>query len=106
MISESKIREIVNIITSSFNPDKVILFGSYAIGQANEDSDLDLLVVKDTDLPMHKRNIEIRRALIGTKAPMDLLVYTKSEFETEKKQKHSFLYKIIDTAQILYERQN
>lgn len=106
MIKESKIREIVNIITAGFNPDKIILFGSYAVGQANEDSDLDLLVIKDTDLPMHKRNIEIRKALIGTKVPLDLLVYTNREFESEKKQKYSFLCQIIDTAQTLYERQN
>ena len=105
MIERSKIFEIVNLIAKGFSPDKIILFGSYATGLANEDSDLDLLVVKDTNLPRHKRNIEIRRALIGTRVPMDLLVYTNLEFENEKNQKYSFLNQVIDTAQILYERQ-
>lgn len=106
MIEESKILEIANRIAIGFSPDKIILFGSYATGQANEDSDLDLLIVKDTDLPMHKRNIEIRRALIGTKVPMDLLVYTNSEFENEKNQKYSFLYQLTDKTRTLYDRQN
>ncbi len=106
MIEESKIREIVNKIAIGFSPDRIILFGSYATGQANEDSDLDLLIVKDTDLPMHKRNIEIRKALIGTKVPMDLLVYTNYEYENEKNQKYSFLYQLTDKTQTLYERQS
>jgi len=106
MIEKSKILEIVNIIVTGFNPNKIILFGSYAGGEPDEDSDLDLLVIKDTNLPVHKRNIEIRRALIGTKVPMDLLVYTNSEFENEKNRKYSFLNQIIDSAQTLYERKN
>ena len=104
MIEESKIHEIVKIIAGSFSPDKIILFGSYATGQANEDSDLDILVVKDTDLPRHKRNIEIRKALIGTKVPMDLLVFTNIEFESEKIRKYSFLNQVIETSKTLYER--
>ena len=106
MIEESKIKEIVNKIAIGFSPDKIILFGSYATGQANEDSDLDLLIIKDTDLPMHKRNIEIRKALIGLKVPMDILVYTNVEFENEKKQKYSFLSQLIDQTQTLYERKS
>ncbi len=67
---------IVNKIATNINPDKIYLFSSYSIGQANEDSDIDLLVIKDTDEPKYKRSIEIQRLLIGTKLPVDVIVYT------------------------------
>ena len=104
MIELNKINEIIEKIKERFNPDKIILFGSYANGTANEDSDLDLLIVKDTEMPRHKRNIEIRKSLIGSKMPMDILVYTKEEFEYEKKDMFSFVSKIFPTSKIVYER--
>lgn len=45
MIGKEKITEIVDKIASGYNPDKIILFGSYATGNPNEDSDLDLFVI-------------------------------------------------------------
>ena len=104
MIDSNKIIEITNKIVSGFSPDKIILFGSYANGNETDNSDLDLLIVKDTELPRHKRNIEIRRSFIGAKVPMDLLCYTNEEFEKEKKEKYSFLNQIIQTSKVLYER--
>ncbi len=87
-----------------FDPDKIILFGSYAAGNANNDSDLDLLIIKDTDLPKHKRSFDIQKSLIGSMIPMDILVYTMAEFELEKTQKNSFLSSLIKTSKVLYER--
>ncbi|MFA5815736.1 MAG: nucleotidyltransferase domain-containing protein [Bacteroidales bacterium] len=104
MIDKTKINEIVLRIANSFNPEQIILFGSYAKGTPNKDSDLDLLIIQDTDLPRHKRGLDIRISLIGTKVPMDILVYTKSEFENEKNEKYSFLNSAIKTSKILYER--
>lgn len=51
MIGTDKISEIVNKIATGYNPDKIILFGSYASGNPSDDSDLDLFVIKDSDLP-------------------------------------------------------
>ena len=65
MIENSNINEIVSKIALTFNPDKIILFGSFAKGDHNEDSDLDLIIVKESDLPKHKRGIEIRRLFYG-----------------------------------------
>ena len=104
MIDTTKINEIVNRIAVRFNPDKIILFGSYATGNPNNDSDIDLLVIQDTDLPRHKRSIEIQKYLIGSMIPMDILVYTTKEFEQEKKEKNSFIYSAIRTSKVLYER--
>ncbi|MCL4484646.1 MAG: nucleotidyltransferase domain-containing protein [Bacteroidetes bacterium] len=104
MIETTKINEIVNRIAIRFNPDKIILFGSYAAGNPNNDSDIDLLIIKDTDLPRHKRSFDIQKSLIGSMIPMDILVYTTKEFEQERKEKSSFLFSAIKTSKILYER--
>lgn len=104
MIEANKILEIVSRIVIKFNPDKIILFGSYAMGNATNSSDLDLLVIKDTDLPYHKRSFDIHKALIGSMIPMDILVYTSQEFEKEQKEQSSFLNSAIKTSKVLYER--
>ena len=106
MIESTKINDIVNRIALNFNPDKIILFGSYAVGNANEDSDLDLLIIKDTGQPRHRRGFDIRKALIGSMIPIDIVVYTKEEFEQEKDEKYSFLNSVIKSAKVLYERAN
>jgi len=59
MIGKDKISEIVNKIVIGYNPDKIILFGSYAYGNPKEDSDLDLFVIKDTDVPRPQRTVQV-----------------------------------------------
>ena len=104
MIEVAKINEVVTKIVSRFNPDKIILFGSYANGTSNNDSDLDLLIVQDSDLPMQERGLDIRLSLIGSMIPIDLLVYTKSEFDLKKSKRFSFLNSAIKNSKVLYER--
>ncbi len=106
MITIAQINDIVTRIATRFNPDKIILFGSYAVGNQNADSDLDLLVIQETDLPRQKRSFDIQKALIGSKIPMDIIVYTKKEFEQEQNVKFSFLNSAIKTSKLLYERKN
>ena len=106
MTESSKIKEIVSKIANNFNPDKIILFGSYAKNKQDQGSDLDLLIIRDTTLPAYKRAIDIRLCLIGTKIPIDILVYTNSEFEQEKNDKYSFLYSALKNSKVLYERTN
>jgi predicted nucleotidyltransferase len=105
MIGEIRINEIVNRIVLQCNPDKIILFGSYAAGNPNPDSDLDLIVIRDTDLPRQKRSFDIQKSLIGTLIPMDILVYTQKEFDQEQQEKYSFLHSAIKNSKIVYERQ-
>ncbi|MFA5813992.1 MAG: nucleotidyltransferase domain-containing protein [Bacteroidales bacterium] len=91
-------------IATKFNPDKILLFGSYAAGNPNNDSDIDLLIITDTDLPRHKRSFDIQKYLIGLMIPMDILVYTNNEFEQEKNDEYSFLSSAIKSSKIVYER--
>lgn len=104
MIDKSTISDIVYRIATNVYPDKIYLFGSYATGQANENSDIDILVIKDTSEPKYKRSIEIQRLLIGSKIPADIVVYTNAEFEKERSIKFSFINSAIQGAQLMYER--
>jgi len=104
MITQNKINEVVNKIALNYQPEKIILFGSYAFGTPNEDSDLDLIIIKNTDTPEQKRGWEVRKFLIGSLVPMDILIYTPKEFEDELKSKYSFVSSVISETKLLYER--
>ncbi len=100
--------QTLNIITqkivAEFQPEKIILFGSYAWGTPHKDSDVDLLVVKQSqERPF--RAITLRKILWGTRVPVDLLVYTPSEL---KKGIHDdgnlFLKDVEDNGTVLYAR--
>ena len=104
MIEKDKISEIVQKIALGYNPDKIILFGSYAFGNPDEDSDLDLFVIKETDLPRPQRTVQVRKMLYGAMIPIDLIVYTPKEIEESKNNKYSFVYEVLNTGKTLYER--
>jgi|ERR1035437_561460 predicted nucleotidyltransferase len=106
MISKEKISEIVNKIVHVYGPDKVILFGSYANGEPTEDSDIDLIIIKNTSLPKQKRGLEIRKYLFGSLVPMDLKIYTPTEYSSEIKNPYSFLNAAMKNSQTLYERKS
>lgn len=104
MITESKISEIVKKIASGYNPEKIILFGSYASGTVAEDSDIDIFVIKDSVLPRPQRTMQLRRMLYGSKIPMDLIVYTPGEVDKEKDEKYSFVHEVLNSGKTVYER--
>ncbi len=104
MIENDKISEIVNKIVSGYNPEKIILFGSYATENPGENSDLDLLVIKETDLPRPLRAVQVRKMIYGSMVPIDLIVYTPKEIEESKDNKFSFVYEVLNTGKTLYER--
>lgn len=104
MIGNDKISEIINKIVLGYNPDKIILFGSYAAGNPNDDSDLDLFVIKESDLPRPQRTVQVRKMLYGSMVPIDLIVYTPQEINDSKENKFSFVYKVLSTGKTLYER--
>ena len=106
MIGGDKISEIVNKIVSGYSPDKIILFGSYASGKPNENSDLDLFVIKNTNLPRPQRTTQVRKMLYGSMFPIDLIVYTPKEIDKSKGNKFSFVYEVLNTGKIIYERKN
>jgi len=70
-----KLAEITKQIVAEYNPEKIILFGSFAWGDPNENSDIDLLIVKNTEKGKLERMREVRD-LVNTDFAVDILVYT------------------------------
>ena len=91
---------------------KVILFGSYANDKADEESDIDLLIVLDENTLPKKYDewleikMRVRRILreINKKVAIDLLVYTRPQYELLRKEMNSFQKEIHESGKILYEK--
>jgi predicted nucleotidyltransferase len=81
---DKQITKIVKQIVKKFHPEKIILFGSYASGDANPDSDIDLLVVMSVEGLKREKAVEIGVALHNIKIPKDIIVTTPEEFEWKK----------------------
>ena len=96
------IRNVTRQIVQQFHPQKVILFGSYAYGQPTEDSDVDLLVVMDTDeSPLHVA-AEIAAA-IEHPFPLDIVVRTPVEFASAVHRRGVFATEVATKGITLYE---
>ena len=104
MITEGNINEVVHKITDYYNPEKVILFGSCVDGNLNANSDIDLILIKQTTEPKHLRSAAIYKQLLGIKIPIDILVYTPDEFAKEVLVNYSFLQDAIKHSKVVYER--
>lgn len=104
MIRQQQIDELINRIVDSIHPQKIVLFGSYANGTATDDSDLDLLILKETDLRMNHRAREILRLTRGMKIPVDIVVYTQNEIEKWRDTPNSFVSEVLKNGKILYEQ--
>lgn len=103
MLTQDQIDKIVKEIVKNFKPQKVILFGSYANGTHTEESDLDLLIIKDSDLPTRLQNRKVRKILSGLKVPMDVIVKTTEEFETYKDIIGTIVYPANKFGKVIYE---
>lgn len=96
--------QIIDKILSGFSPEKIILFSSYAHGTQNKDSDIDLLVIDNSDLPKYKRSASIRLSLRDFRYPFDILVYSENEFEYCKDSTNHILNEISKTGIVLFDR--
>ena len=100
---EAKLREITDKIVKEFQPEKIILFGSYAWGEPHEDSGIDLLVVMESNRPRIERQREVRRIIFGSPLAMDILVYSPEELEKSINIKRNFfLEDIVRNGRVLY----
>jgi predicted nucleotidyltransferase len=98
------IRKYARAIAERFDPDKIILFGSYAYGVPHEGSDVDLLVVMQTRSEM-SQSVRIRMA-IPAPFPMDLLVRTPEHLRERLEQGQSFFVEVVRRGMVLYEKKH
>lgn len=99
---QAHIRRLCKQIVEQFRPQKVILFGSYAYGTPNFDSDIDLLVVMPFEGRTHEQAVRIRRVLDAS-MPLDLLVRTPEHIRERIEMEDFFMREIVEQGKVLYE---
>jgi predicted nucleotidyltransferase len=103
-LNDDFVQDIVQRIVETAQPDKVILFGSRARGNARPDSDFDLLVIKDSEDPGYRRDAALYLALAGLNAPVDVMVYTPEEVREWSAVPQAFITTAVREGKVLYER--
>ncbi len=99
-----RIEQIARRLVERVRPIKIVLFGSYASDAATADSDVDLLVILESDLRRDRRQEAISRALRPRHLPVDILAYTPAEVQACVDKPGSSVRHILETGKVLYER--
>ncbi len=100
---ERELNRYLEILIGTYRPEKVILFGSMVQGETGEWSDLDLVIIKETDLPFLDRIKEVMK-LLRPRVGVDILVYTPEEFEHLSRERAFVRNEIVNKGKVLYER--
>jgi len=103
IVSPQEVQETARQIVELFDPDQIILFGSYAYGKPHSESDVDLLVVMKTPLKETEQAIRICQT-IPYHYGLDLLVRTPETLKRRIAMGDRFLQEITSQGKILYER--
>lgn len=95
---------ITALLQHEYDPEAIMLFGSFAQDRVRENSDLDMVIIKRTEKPHDQRISEVL-ALAKPAVPLDIFVYTPEEFEKLKKQEDFFITReVLPTCRRVYER--
>ena len=102
--TKAQLNKIVRRVVDGYQPEKIILFGSYAYGKPDSDSDLDLLIIKKTSDRFIDRWINVRQIVSDPKRsiPFDPIVLTPEEIEERLAMGDQFVEEIIKKGEVLY----
>ena len=105
MITHALIEEAKNRLIKAYKPCEIYIFGSYAWGEPDDESDLDLLIVVDKykKANLHSLLANGHRVLIGLRFSKDIVIYSKNEFEEFSKDRTKFCYKVKHHGRKIYE---
>jgi len=98
------VRQLLEALRS-YQPQQVYLFGSYARGEADELSDLDVVVIKHTAQPFLERLREVSKLLPASIGGVDMFVYTPEEFATMLANGNAFAEMVAEEGRLIYEQQ-
>jgi predicted nucleotidyltransferase len=105
MINQKDIDAMVSTIVQEVQPVRIILFGSYATGQANEGSDIDLCIIEkgsfNTNKSRRTETAKLYKALASYPIPKDLLMFSEQELNQDNNQ--HLLQPIQQQGKVLYE---
>jgi predicted nucleotidyltransferase len=100
----ASLKEMVRRILVTGHPQKIILIGSRARGDARPDSDYDLLLIEPSDQPRYRRAARYRRALVGLAPAKDILVWTPEEVAEWREVPNAFITSALSEGVVLYEQ--
>ncbi len=103
-VDDKLLHEIVRRIVDTVQPEKIVLFGSYAYGSPTGKSDLDILVIANSTLPRYRRSVPIYKALAGFLIPKDIVVYAPEEIEEWKEVPQAFVTTALNRGKVIYEK--
>ena len=98
------LRPAIQKIVQELNPEKIVLFGSYAYGIPNPHSDVDLLVIMKTNASLKDRSWAVSQLLLPRPFPVDILVKTPEEVKKGLETGDFFLKEILTRGKVLYDR--
>lgn len=101
-VTDQLLEEVVRRVLLVGSPHKIVVFGSRARGDARPDSDLDLLVIEDSDLPRYQRSPRYYHALAGLFPAKDILVYTPEEVKEWSEVPNAFVTAALREGRVLY----
>ncbi len=97
------LEQITQKLVATLDPEQIILFGSHAYGEPNDDSDIDLLIiVSDSDQPRYRRSRQAHKVLRGIGVPKDILVMTRAEVDRKAQVTTSFINQALLEGKVLY----
>lgn len=102
MINEPRLNAIKEKIVKAISPEKIILFGSYATGSATEESDVDLVVIWNSELNSHQRNLFLSRLFPKRDFSLDIFAFTHQEAERFRDIKGTLLYEAFHRGRVIY----
>lgn len=102
MADANIIEAIKEKIIKAVAPDKIILFGSRSKEDAAADSDIDLVVIWDSDLNQHKRNLFLSRLFPKRTFSLDIFAFTKEEAERFKDIAGTIVYEAFHNGKVIY----
>jgi predicted nucleotidyltransferase len=95
-----ELKRIISVLKIKYKPEKIILFGSFANGKAGKDSDIDLMIIKETRQNPWDRQKTVEKLIIR-KVPVDLLVYTPEELKGRIGLGDSFAKEILAKGKLV-----
>jgi predicted nucleotidyltransferase len=101
-VTEQLLDEVVRRVLGVGSPYKIVLFGSRARGDARPDSDLDLLILEDSELPRYERSPRYYHVLTGLFPAKDIVVYTPEEVKEWSDVPNAFVTAALREGKVLY----
>ena len=96
--------QIIEKLIKHYDPEKIILYGSYGTKSEMEDSDIDLLIIKDTDKRFVERQIEVEKILAEREVAIDVIVYTPQEIRYLFSIGSPFIEEVMEKGRLVYMR--